>query len=81
MENLNKAAFLDRDGVINKNYGYHQYRNALSINLKADDSSTCVCDNGISGKINGIPFSKRCAPEPVGDLLRQKNPSEILKIK
>ena len=22
MENLNKAAFLDRDGVINKNYGY-----------------------------------------------------------
>lgn len=63
---------------INKNYGYHQYRNALSINLKAEDSSTCVCDNGISGKINGIPFSKRCAPEPVGDLLRQKNPSCFL---
>ena len=62
----------------NTNYAYHQYRNAMSIDLKAQDSSTCICDNGISGKINGITFSKRCAPEPVGDLLKQKNPSCFL---
>ena len=39
------------------------------------DAPTCVCNTGIKGTINGIPFSKNCLPEPKGDLAQQKNPT------
>ena len=58
-----------------RNFAYHKLKSANSIELKSSGGTTCICDDGISGFINGIPFSKRCAPEPTGDLVEQKNPS------
>lgn len=57
------------------NYAYHKLKSANNIMLKSNDGTTCICDDGRSGFINGIPFSKRCAPEPTGDLIEQKNPT------
>ena len=56
-------------------FGYHNLKSSNTLLLKSVDGTTCLCDNGISGKINGIPFSKNCAPEPIGDLVKQKNPT------
>ena len=56
-------------------FGYHNLKSSNTISLKSVDGTTCICDNGISGKINGISFSKNCALEPTGDLVRQKNPT------
>ena len=36
---------------------------------------TCICNAGVKGSINGIPFHKDCKPRPGGDLLQQKNPT------
>ena len=60
----------------NRNISYHKFRSGQNFYLGSVNSTTCVCDGGVvEGLINGIHFSKRCAPEPVGDLLHQKNPS------
>lgn len=56
-------------------YSYHHLKSSNSISLKSINGLTCICDDGISGKINGIPFSKKCAAEPIADLLQQHNPS------
>ena len=56
-------------------YGYHHLRSSNTISLRAIDSYTCICYDGTKGSINGIPFSKRCAPEPTADLLQEKNPT------
>ena len=39
------------------------------------NNTNCICDNGISADINGIPFYKYCLDEPYGDLVKQKNPT------
>lgn len=59
----------------NSNFSYHHYRSGSEIRLISVDSSTCICDDGVSGTINGIPFSKNCVSEPMGDLIRQRNPT------
>ena len=59
----------------NPKYSYHHYRTGSTIELGAVNKSTCLCDLGVKGSINGIPFSKNCASEPTGDLLQQKNPT------
>ena len=57
------------------NFSYHHYRSGSLLRLISKDSRTCICDDGVSGTINGIPFSKNCASEPTGDLIRQHNPT------
>lgn len=57
------------------NIAYHHLKSSNAISINALDGDTCVCDDGSNGFINGIPFSKRCAPEPTADLLQQKNPT------
>jgi len=54
---------------------YHKTRTSATLAIGATDASTCVCDGGTKGTINGLAFSKNCAPEPIGDLLLQKNPT------
>ena len=54
---------------------YHKERTATSLSLLAVDAPTCICDGGATGSINGLKFSKNCAPEPMGDLLQQHNPT------
>eukprot|EP00462_Mataza_sp_D1_P015332 CAMPEP_0175150732 /NCGR_PEP_ID=MMETSP0087-20121206/18060_1 /TAXON_ID=136419 /ORGANISM="Unknown Unknown, Strain D1" /LENGTH=727 /DNA_ID=CAMNT_0016436763 /DNA_START=67 /DNA_END=2250 /DNA_ORIENTATION=+ len=57
-------------------FSYHgPTRGGATVTLLDQDGSTCVCNLGISGTINGIEFSKNCLPEPAGDLLHQKNPT------
>ena len=46
-----------------------------SLHLAGVNTPTCICNTGIKGSINGVPFSKNCAPEPTGDLIQQKNPT------
>lgn len=59
-----------------KNISYHKFRSGQNLYISQLNSTTCVCDSEIvEGFINGVPFSKICAPEPKADLLRQKNPS------
>ena len=57
------------------NFAYHHLKSTNNILLKSIDKSTCICNNGIKGTINGITFSKNCLPEPRGDLIEQENPS------
>jgi len=56
-------------------FSHHQSKATATLMLTALDVATCVCDDGISGTINGLAFSKYCAPEPIGDLVNQKNPT------
>jgi hypothetical protein len=58
-------------------YGYHggQTRTGGNLYFVAVDAATCICNAGVHGTINGIPFVKDCLPEPTGDLLAQKNPT------
>ena len=58
-------------------YAYHgpSTRGGANLNLASLDTPTCVCNTGVKGTINGIPFSKTCLPEPHADLLQQKNPT------
>ena len=58
-------------------YSYHgpTQRSGGSLHLSGVDVPTCICNTGIKGTINGVPFSKNCAAEPLGDLLQQNNPS------
>ena len=57
------------------NFAYHHLKSTNNILLKSIDKSTCICNNGIKGTIEGFTFSKNCLPEPKGDLIQQKNPS------
>lgn len=57
------------------NFSYHLLKSANTLSFNSLDGNTCLCDSGKSGSINGIPFVKNCAKEPMGDLIRQKNPS------
>jgi len=54
---------------------YHKNRTTATMAIAAIETPTCVCDAGTHGTINGLSFSKNCAPEPYGDLLQQKNPT------
>lgn len=56
-------------------FSYHHYKGSTMLSLKAINRPTCICDNGITGSIDGIEFHKNCRPEPYGDLLLQHNPS------
>ena len=58
-------------------FSYHgpNSRGGSTIQLIATNSYSCVCNSGIEGSINGIPFKKICRPEPFGDLIRQNNPT------
>ena len=59
------------------NFSYHgpKTRGGSSIQLIASGSYSCICNSGIKGSINGIPFNRVCRPEPFGDLVRQQNPT------
>ena len=56
-------------------FSYHHLRSANTLSINSLDGNTCLCDSGKSSYINGIPFVKNCAEEPVGDLIKQKNPT------
>ena len=58
-------------------FAYHgpELRGGSSLHLASLDAPTCVCNTGIKGTINGVPFGKNCLPEPKGDLVQQKNPT------
>jgi hypothetical protein len=58
-------------------FSYHggKTRTGGTLYFAAIDAPTCICNAGVHGTINGIPFSKDCLPEPTGDLLEQKNPT------
>jgi len=59
------------------NYAYHgpKQRTGGKLQLSGVDVPTCVCNAGVKGSINGIPFHKDCKQRPGGDLLQQKNPT------
>ncbi len=54
---------------------YHHLKSSNTISITSLNGLNCLCDNGSVGSINGIPFSKLCAPEPTADLLQQRNPT------
>ena len=58
-------------------FAYHgpKTRGGASLQIYTLDSPTCLCNAGVKGTINGIPFSKNCLEEPQADLLQQKNPT------
>lgn len=58
-------------------YSYHgpKTRGGSTLHLSAINTATCVCNDGIKGSINGVPFNKNCLPEPHADLVQQKNPT------
>ena len=58
-------------------YAYHgpTTRGGDSLHLHGLDALTCVCNTGVKGSINGVPFSKDCLAEPHADLVQQKNPT------
>merc|ERR1712012_870445 len=59
------------------NYAYHgpKQRTGGKLQLSGVDVPTCICNAGVKGSINGIPFHKDCLPEPRGDLVQQHNPT------
>ena len=56
-------------------YHGHTTRGGATLQLIALDKPTCICNTGIKGSINGIPFGKNCLEEPFADLAQQKNPT------
>merc|ERR1712016_317986 len=51
-------------------YAYHgpKLRSGGTVKMSVLDSPTCVCDGGIKGTLDGVPFHKDCLPEPKGHL-------------
>ena len=49
-------------------FAYHgpRLRSGGSLALYVLDSPTCICDGGIKGTLDGVPFHKDCLPEPKG---------------
>ena len=62
---------------IGPTFSYHgpKTRGGANLQIYTLDSPTCLCNAGVKGSINGIPFSKNCLEEPQTDLLQQKNPT------
>eukprot|EP01060_Flectonema_neradi_P036402 TRINITY_DN698_c1_g2_i1.p1 TRINITY_DN698_c1_g2~~TRINITY_DN698_c1_g2_i1.p1 ORF type:complete len:718 (+),score=175.93 TRINITY_DN698_c1_g2_i1:80-2155(+) len=56
----------------------HAEKGLALLALLNEEATTCICEGTPTGTIGGIGFSKHCAAEPVGDLLRQKNPTCFL---
>eukprot|EP00117_Sycon_ciliatum_P002473 scpid61495/ scgid7685/ len=56
-------------------FAYHKFKGASTLSYAALDGATCVCNAGVQGSINGIPFRKNCLDEPSGDMVEQKNPT------
>merc|ERR1712142_280236 len=58
-------------------FAYHgpKQRTGGRLSLSVLDSPTCICNGGMKGSIQGIPFNKNCLPEPAGDLVEQGNPT------
>ena len=56
-------------------YSYHKSKSAYTINMKSYGGSTCICNSGTTGTINGLPFHKNCLSEPYADLIQQGNPT------
>ena len=56
-------------------YAYHHKKTGGTLSFISLNGNTCICDNGISGTIDGLPFSKNCAKEPKADLFHQHNPT------
>ena len=52
-------------------FAYHgpSLRSGGSLALYALDSPTCICDGGIKGTLDGVPFHKDCLPEPAGFII------------
>merc|ERR1719336_1660690 len=47
-------------------FAYHgpKLRSGGTLKMSALDSPTCICDGGLKGSINGVPFHKDCLDEP-----------------
>ena len=58
-----------------KEYSVHKAKSGYTIRMNSISGSTCICNSGISGDINGLPFHKNCMPEPYADLIQQQNPT------
>jgi len=58
-------------------FAYHgsKTRTGGTLQLTAVEAPTCICNNGIKGSINGVPFNKVCRDLPYGDLVAQHNPT------
>ena len=56
-------------------FGYHKVRGTNNLYLNSIQGTTCICNDGKGGSINGLGFSKNCRGEPFGDLIRQHNPT------
>lgn len=58
-------------------FAYHgpKQRTGGTLEVLVLDSPTCICDGGMEGSIQGIPFNKNCLSEPAGDLVQQANPT------
>ena len=56
-------------------YAYHHLKTGGILSFVSLNGNTCICDNGISGTIDGLPFQKNCAKEPKADLFHQRNPT------
>merc|ERR1719348_1759266 len=58
-------------------FAYHgsKTRTGGTLQLTALEAPTCICNNGIKGSINGVPFNKVCRDLPYGDLVAQHNPT------
>ena len=53
----------------------HTAKEASHLALLNTEGATCVCAGISQGSIDGISFKKDCVAEPVGDLLKQHNPT------
>ena len=51
-------------------FAYHgpKLRSGGTLQMSVLDSPTCVCDGGIKGSLNGVPFHKDCLDEPKGTI-------------
>lgn len=58
-----------------KYYAIHVAKSSYVLSMRSTSGTTCICESGSIGKINGIPFNKHCLDEPYGDLIKQQNPT------
>ena len=54
-------------------YDYHgaKQRGGGNLQLSGIDTPTCICNTGVHGSLDGVPFNKNCLPEPSADLVQQ----------
>jgi len=57
-------------------FAYHQDKIPGNLILTTINGTTCICNNGVVGYIDGQKFpAGQCMPEPMSDLIVQLNPT------